>query len=148
MNTFCPKKMPWSDGIKSMVAIELKTHKGVGGTLFRFPHQSQQTPPPVQLTSLGPHQARFFQWSELLGQTVLDGSLRLATTSADPPPFFPLSPGWTAGHSLLYFPGTLRYSSCPPHKGHLSQEAGEALGSFSFSSCVLGAVKTRSPLEA
>lgn len=46
------KKMPWSDGIKSMAEIELRTHKGVGALLC-FPHQGQRSPPPVQLTSWG-----------------------------------------------------------------------------------------------
>lgn len=78
-------QVPWGgSSVKSTVQIELKTLKEKKQLCSVLLPTSEQSPPPVQLTSLGPHQARFFHQSRPPWPSHT-GSSRLAITSATHP---------------------------------------------------------------
>ncbi len=129
-------------GAKSLVQVELKTLQEQTALLCSaLLPTSERSPPPGQLTSLGPHQARFFHqpkassakqhWISQAGS-----SLYLST------PLFTPSLGWRAGR-FLHFPRTLLYSSYSPNNRTSFPGSLGGTPRSSFSSCEQVQVRER-----
>lgn len=145
--------MPWSDGIKSIVEIVINSQieeggLGVGTDPLMLPTSEPAVSAPSPTHFPGATSSQVFPtvrrppWPSSTGWISHTGNNLCWST----PSSLPLQAGWLVT-SFFTFPGPWCTLSVLHTKDIFPRKPGEILDSFSFSSRVLGAVKTRSPLE-